>query len=1163
MRDPDFDLEHLLTHQAWIHDLARRLVVDESAADDVAQDAWVTALTNPPTKPGPIRSWLRRVVTNRVFMNHRAAVHRRRREQIVARPAQVPSVAEIREREEARIKVTRAVLSLEEPYREAILYRYFENLPPREIAALLGVSRRAVEERLRRGLSQLRARLDHDFGDRRSWCVALLPVIGGPGPAAVATAAGGSASASILAGTGALVMGTKIKIGIAAIIVLASAYAFWPRSDAVEPPEVDRAEVARSSEPKREPEVEPSKPRKAADIRGAVTAEPRLEKSRPALVSLELARGSIVGQVTEIDGTPIAGAPVRALRYDAGALELKPFLSTRTDARGGYVLKPIQERCVVEASADDHYTRRRLVTPFSRQNFALGAPGRLRGRIVVAADRSPSVDASVAVYRFRPVDALDSYVKTYFWQRPPVAAVRTDATGVFAVSHLRPGRYLLRIVPPEGPEVASSKLAVDILAGRETVKDIAVSRGFDIVGRTIDHETKQPVAGVEVFIRTNPRKRAVTGEDGRYVLKGVGLKAMAFVSTRARDYVQWSLTALKNPANFGRRVEHDIPMGRAALVRGRVLGPDGKPVAGAWVGMSTGALKLPEERMNAAFQDELAVTDGEGSFELTTYASRRERRAYATAEGLAWGVSAPLVVTAGEETTGIVIRLERGAVLGGRITDASGKAVAAAQVTLCEGRTHQGKTYYQTRRTTFSRTDGRYEIVGIPPGSYRLEVLPPGLVRDGESRYAGAVKDGLVFAEGNRFTADVTLEIGPTIAGRVVDAGGRPVEGVVIRATAVEKQKPITYRLEPRSPRATQSDSDGRFTIQGLDDSVEFYLLSGWKTGFEPTWVRNVSPGQAGIEVTLRGTRSVNGRVTFAATGRPAAEFRLQGKRVAGPDGTPARVYSRPDAHFADLEGRFTLALVPGRYTIEAQTPDGQRSDAVIVDVPEVGTPAEIRLAVREGAALVGKVLGGEGTPVEGVALRLWSVDQAKPGLKRQVMTGSGGSFEMRSLESGTFVLYAEGRGPSHSTRAAAIRRLELRAGAPREINLTLRPGTDVFVTVTERGGGPVPGAKVSIRRTDGVPITMNMTRTADMMVWFEARRKAGVPPTTDAMSRFQKEQESRRTVTDSQGKLARLLLVPGEYTVEATAPGHAPSRKTVKVGQGAEKTVEIVLEKG
>ena len=127
MNDPRFVLQDVLAQDAWIRALAKRLVSDEHAAQEIAQDAWLRALETPPRTPGSAHSWLRRVVRNLAFLRHRTEVHRRSRESAVARQDRFPSVTEMRERERMRHAVGSAVFSLEEPYRTAILYRYFED----------------------------------------------------------------------------------------------------------------------------------------------------------------------------------------------------------------------------------------------------------------------------------------------------------------------------------------------------------------------------------------------------------------------------------------------------------------------------------------------------------------------------------------------------------------------------------------------------------------------------------------------------------------------------------------------------------------------------------------------------------------------------------------------------------------------------------------------------------------------------------------------------------------------------------------------------------------------------------------------------------------------------------------------------------------------------
>ena len=66
------------------------------------------------------------------------------------------------------------LLSLEEPYRSTVALRFFEDLPPRKVAARMGVPVNTVRSRLRRALASMRLELDREFSDRRTWALPLL-----------------------------------------------------------------------------------------------------------------------------------------------------------------------------------------------------------------------------------------------------------------------------------------------------------------------------------------------------------------------------------------------------------------------------------------------------------------------------------------------------------------------------------------------------------------------------------------------------------------------------------------------------------------------------------------------------------------------------------------------------------------------------------------------------------------------------------------------------------------------------------------------------------------------------------------------------------------------------------------------------------------------------
>lgn len=165
----------LLADHAWARRLARQLVRDPSLADDLVQEACARALAHPPGREP--RAWLGGIVRNLAREFRRERVRRERREAEVAQLEAQPSAADALERLSAQQDVVHAVLALEEPYRSTIVLRFYDELPPRKIAARAGVPVATVKTRLARGLALLRGALDKEHGgDGRAWALALLPL---------------------------------------------------------------------------------------------------------------------------------------------------------------------------------------------------------------------------------------------------------------------------------------------------------------------------------------------------------------------------------------------------------------------------------------------------------------------------------------------------------------------------------------------------------------------------------------------------------------------------------------------------------------------------------------------------------------------------------------------------------------------------------------------------------------------------------------------------------------------------------------------------------------------------------------------------------------------------------------------------------------------------
>lgn len=220
--------ETLLAHTGWMRRLARTLVRDDAQADDVVQDAVVAALRTPPRDPLALPAWLATSVRNGARQLWRGESRRAAREEAAARTEASPGAAEVVARAEEHGLVVQAVLGLDEPYRSALLLRFYDDLPPRDVAKRLGVPVETARARIRRGVEKLRERLDGAHGgDGKTWRLALVPLTFHHGPAALSGSSTGAAAGSKLT-TGAMIMAgsgaTAAVGGLALVIGVASGW---------------------------------------------------------------------------------------------------------------------------------------------------------------------------------------------------------------------------------------------------------------------------------------------------------------------------------------------------------------------------------------------------------------------------------------------------------------------------------------------------------------------------------------------------------------------------------------------------------------------------------------------------------------------------------------------------------------------------------------------------------------------------------------------------------------------------------------------------------------------------------------------------------------------------------------------------------------------------
>jgi RNA polymerase sigma factor (sigma-70 family) len=162
-------VEELIRQLDWVRGLARALA-GASEADDLTQDAMLSALRVPPARDAALRPWLSRVLRNAHFARSRSERRREARDREAASARAVfheETPDRIVARAEAQRSVVQALFELDAAARQVLILRYYQDLSSAEIARRTGVPEATVRSQVMRSLARLRERLDQEWGAQR------------------------------------------------------------------------------------------------------------------------------------------------------------------------------------------------------------------------------------------------------------------------------------------------------------------------------------------------------------------------------------------------------------------------------------------------------------------------------------------------------------------------------------------------------------------------------------------------------------------------------------------------------------------------------------------------------------------------------------------------------------------------------------------------------------------------------------------------------------------------------------------------------------------------------------------------------------------------------------------------------------------------------------
>lgn len=525
--------------------------------------------------------------------------------------------------------------------------------------------------------------------------------------------------------------------------------------------------------------------------------------------------------------------------------------------------------------------------------------------------------------------------------------------------------------------------ASHLLTDKSPPVTITVKQGSTLVVSVTGDQG--PVSGARVAVEALATAQATTGEDGKATLRGVG-EGWTSLKVRADGYAAYA-ELIEVP--HGTK-EVAVRLKKGAPVSGRVVDQAGKAVAAAKIYAIDASSFYGELDSEPAAQ-----SDDKGEFTIAavapgSYRFRARHADYATA------TSAITQVDERGAKTAVVLTMNTGITLAGRVVDAAKQPVPYANVAL-GGRGGFGGMRGgdgDGNRQTTAGADGAFEIkhVLIPEQPDALEQLVVRAESETAASKARSLAELAPTATGKQDVTGLELildQIG-SISGITVTESGEVVPEAVVTAY-LDFQKNGSEARDLVGGATATSDGDGRFVLKGLSDAE--YSLSASRSGSAGMWwggaqnAVSAKPGATNVKVTVVGEGKVIGKVVYSDGSAPTAGMARLGWQ-----------------HRADIvDGAFAVERVPaGNYALRVRGTgfaEGSKDNVTVKsgETTDVGT-----ITVERGRTLSGVVRDGSGKPVAGAMVYLGDMIIATGTSIADAGTATGGEFRgMRTTESG------------------------------------------------------------------------------------------------------------------------------------------------------------------
>ncbi len=663
--------------------------------------------------------------------------------------------------------------------------------------------------------------------------------------------------------------------------------------------------------------------------------------------------------------------------------------------------------------------------------------------------------------------------------KPKITAFKTDAQGRFEIAGVKPKFGVEAFVYLAGYALQREFVVPDSDNG------ITLKKGESASGKVVDADGK-PVAGARVKMT----RLVLSAEDaGDFRFRYVQIDALEnSVLTRALETKTdangvWELADLPigsqgtfqlddprfaRDEKFGspgenKQIVPDLKATPGANLKGRVVAPDGKPVAGAQINVNVG------EKQSSYAE---TVTAKDGTYSLQSLPPGDAAIKVKSPDSpLAPTSIKGVAVVAGGTATAPDIKLGAGVLLTGKIIDKDSKApVAGARVMI------QGD--FGDVPTTVSGKDGTYQA-RVPQGKIRFYIY---------SYPRGYVQEDFADANSNITAAstkapDFTIARGLTLTGKALDETGAPAAKATIIAGS------------DWDGAQSSVDDAGNWTIEGVDNKpngrngkVRLKTDGDWQIVGD-----GLVAAREGDKIALTLRRIECQDVTL---------------RIVTPEGEPVEgakvrfdIMFDPTNHSTRFETAVSNAR--GEVTVKRLRPDESvevkpekvgyalQKAGVITMIEANKTRATDAIMTPKNGVLRGRVVDADGVAVVGARIAvLWPGDLRDA--KTLAQSGADGKFELNNLRAGELLVGAAHGRDFGQVKAQTGGEIEIKLAAatpqplPQDRALARQVLERWFADSKPAAGATLANFAANIANTSSQDDGNFATRSTDGQLWFE-----------------------------------------------------------------------------